>query len=327
VVSVQVFSLECEYETVSYPDSGVPDRGILRDEPLARYTSARLGGPADYLITVETTEALIGFVRWARDKGLIWCVLGSGSNVLVADAGFRGLVIINKARRVTIGHEGRVYAEAGANLSSLARSCINRGLAGLEWAVSVPGTVGGAVVGNAGAHGGDVAGNLESATVLDPSGTVSEWSVDRLGFEYRDSVIKRRAHSAPLVVISATFLLMPSDPTELVGRADEFAERRKATQPPGASIGSMFKNPPGDFAGRLIDSVGLKGKQVGGAQISPVHANFFVNTGSATADDVKSLIDLARVAVQKRFGVELELEIELLGEWHHAATGDTISSL
>jgi UDP-N-acetylmuramate dehydrogenase len=240
--------------------------------------------------------------------------LGSGSNVLVADAGVRGLVILNRARHVEI--EGaRVYAEAGANLSSLARSCITRGLAGLEWAVSVPGTVGGAVVGNAGAFGGDIAGSLASATILEPDGKVSEWPVERFEYRYRDSLLKRRPAETAWVVLAAKLALTPADPAELAGRADEFVARRRATQPPGASVGSMFKNPPGDFAGRLIEAAGLKGTQIGGAQISTVHANFFVNTAHATAADVKALIDLARGRVQGRFGVELALEIELIGEW------------
>lgn len=290
------------------------DLKIMRDEPLARYTAARIGGAADWLVVVESVGMAIEAVQAAQHQGLAWCVMGSGSNVLVADAGLRGLVIINKARHVVIEGE-RVYAEAGANLSSLARSCIARGLAGLEWAVSVPGTVGGAVVGNAGAHGGDVAGNLTSAIILELDGKISEWPVERFEYGYRDSMIKRRPAEPAPVVLAARFELTADDPAELAGRADEFVARRKATQPPGASLGSMFKNPSGDYAGRLIEAAGLKGTKIGGAQISPVHANFFVNTGNATATDVKMLIDLARERVKGRFGVELVLEVELIGEW------------
>jgi UDP-N-acetylmuramate dehydrogenase len=288
---------------------------ILKDEPLARYTSARIGGPADWLAMVESVEALIEMVQAARERGLAWRVLGSGSNVLIADAGVRGVVIINKARRMVLEQTGQVYADSGANLSSLARSCIARGLAGLEWAVSVPGTVGGAVVGNAGAHGGDVAQSLCRAEVLEPGGTVNEWPVEKLEYAYRDSLLRRWAPPPTPVVVGATFALTPGDPAELAARADGFVARRKRTQPPGASMGSMFKNPAGDYAGRLIEAVGLKGTQVGGAQISSVHANFFVNLGSASATDVKALIDLAREQVRQRFGVGLELEIELVGEW------------
>jgi UDP-N-acetylmuramate dehydrogenase len=295
--------------------SWLGDLEILGNEPLARYTSARIGGPAQWLVNVDSIETLIRAVRVARDQGLAWRVLGSGSNVLVADAGVSGLVIINKARHVDFKEDNKVYAEAGANLSTLARRCIARGWAGLEWAVSVPGTVGGAVVGNAGAHGSDIAANLDSAAVLEPDGTVVEWPLEKLAYGYRDSLLKRFAAQFSPVVLAATFALAPGDPVELAARAEEFVARRRATQPPGASMGSMFKNPQGDYAGRLIEAVGLKGVQVGGAHISPVHANFFVNTGNATAADVKALIDLAQERVLRRFGVELQLEIELVGNW------------
>jgi len=270
---------------------------------------------------VKSSGALIRAVRTACEQGLAWRVLGSGSNVLVADAGVRGLVIVNRTRRIVIEDSGRVNAEAGASLSSLARQCIARGLAGLEWAVNVPGTVGGAVVGNAGAFGGDVAGNLSSATVLGLDGKLVEWPVARFEYGYRDSALKRMAHQAMPTVVTATFALMPGDPVELARRAEEFAARRKKTQPPGASMGSMFRNPPGDYAGRLIEAAGLKGMRVGGAQISPVHANFFINTGDATAADVKALIDLVREQVQQLYGVALELEIEFWGDWPSANTG------
>jgi UDP-N-acetylmuramate dehydrogenase len=244
-----------------------------------------------------------------------WRILGSGSNVLVADAGVRGLVIINRTRFVAMGDQGRVYAESGANLSSLARTCIARGLGGLEWAVNVPGTVGGAVVGNAGAHGGDVAGCLERALLLWSDGTVVEWSVEQFEYDYRNSALKRMPTGESPVVLAALFALRRGDPSELAQRANEYQARRKATQPVGASMGSIFKNPVGDFAGRLIEVSGLKGAVVGGAQISPVHANFFVNMGEATASDVKELIDLTRAAVREQLGIELELEIELIGDW------------
>jgi UDP-N-acetylmuramate dehydrogenase len=241
--------------------------------------------------------------------------LGAGSNVLVSDAGVSGLVVINRAREIVFEQDQRVYAEAGANLSSLARKCIARGLAGLEWAISVPGTVGGAVVGNAGAHGGDIARDLESATLLALDGAIVEWPVEAFEYDYRDSALKRYAQHERPVVLAALFALEQGDPAEMSVQAAAYAARRKATQPPGASMGSMFKNPPGDHAGRLIEAVGLKGTHVGGAQISPIHANFFVNSGGATAADVKSLIDLAQRRVFDRFGVELALEIELLGDW------------
>jgi UDP-N-acetylmuramate dehydrogenase len=299
-------------EGLSFP---VRNLDIKEYESLARFTSARIGGPADWLAVVDDIGALIKLVLVAQDQGVPWRILGSGSNVLVADAGVRGLVIINRTRFVAMDDRGRVYAESGANLSSLARSCISRGLGGLEWAINVPGTVGGAVVGNAGAHGGNIAGCLDRALLLWGGGTVVEWSVEQFEYDYRNSVLKRLPPGESPVVLSALFSLQRDDPSELAQRANEYQNRRKATQPAGASMGSIFKNPVGDFAGRLIDVAGLKGAVVGGAQISPVHANFFVNTGGASASDVKQLIDLTRTTVRERFGVELELEIELIGEW------------
>jgi len=302
-------------EVGSFLGSPIKNLVVRENEPLARYTSARIGGPAEWLALVDSTGMLIKLVIAAKDQRLPWRILGSGSNVLVADAGVRGLVIINRTRFVAMGNTGRVYAESGTNLSSLARNCMARGLAGLEWAVSVPGTVGGAIVGNAGAHGGDMASCLDRAVLLWSDGTVAEWSVEQFEYAYRYSVLKRSSAAESPVVLAALFALRPGDPEMLAQRADEYIARRKTTQPSGASMGSVFKNPAGDFAGRLIDVSGLKGAQIGGAQISPVHANFVVNIGGATASDVKKLIDLARATVRDKLGIELELEIELIGDW------------
>ena len=179
----------------------------------------------------------------------------------------------------------------------------------------MPGTVGGAVAGNAGAHGSDIASDLLSATILNEANDVVEWTKSDLQFEYRSSRIKREARSKQPVILAATFQLTLADASELARQADEFNDYRRRTQPPGASMGSMFKNPPGEAAGRLIDQCGLKGTRVGDAEISMVHANFFVNHGQAKASDVKALIDLAQQRVKEKFGIKLELEIELLGEW------------
>jgi UDP-N-acetylmuramate dehydrogenase len=248
-------------------------------------------------------------IAWAYNVPLL--VLGSGSNVLISDSGIRGLVVVNRAKNIRF-EETRVVAESGAGFIRLARQCIGLGLAGLEWAIAVPGTVGGAVVGNAGAHGGDTAGTLEEAVVITPEG---ECRLDSgsLGYEYRSSIIKREGWDC--VILMAMFALEASTREELSGRADRYTAHRKTTQPPGATMGSTFKNPPGDYAGRLIEAAGLKGSQRGGAMISPMHANFFINVGDATAQDFKALIDLAREKVQSEFGVMLELEIELVGEW------------
>ena len=292
--------------------------GVRRNEPLARHTSARIGGPADLLVEVRSAGELARVVRLARSHGVPWCILGGGSNVLVADAGVRGLVILNRARQVHFPAEGWVRAESGASLSPLARQCIARGWAGLEWAVNVPGTVGGAVVGNAGAFGGDVAGVLHSVALLESDGRIRQWPAAALEYGYRTSRLKG---DGDRVVLVATFRLQPADRSALEAFAEQVSRRRKASQPPGASMGSIFKNPPGDYAGRLIEAAGLKGMQVGEAQISPHHANFFINRGAARAADVKALIDLARQRVEEQFGVRLELEIELVGAWDGEGRG------
>ncbi len=288
-------------------------------EPLSRYTTARVGGPADLLIEARTTDELVALVQRADALGMPSFILGGGANVLISDRGVRGLVIVNRAKEIRwrlLDASARVEADSGVALVSLARECIERGLGGLEWAIGVPGTVGGAVVGNAGAHGADVNANLYMARVLSRGAAAPEWWTRRqFAFEYRASALKRYAPAARPVVLSALFDLKRDHRGNLELRANDYNEKRRASQPPGATLGSMFKNPPGDFAGRLIEAAGLKGRRVGQAQISARHANFFVNTGNATAADIKALIDLAREEVLARFSVQLELEIELLGDW------------
>ena len=296
-------------------------------ERLARYTTARIGGPADVLIEAASAGELQTIVTAAHQIELPIFILGGCANVLVSDAGIRGLTIINKAKRIEFREGGFVWCESGTVLPTLARECIARGLGGLEWAVGVPGTVGGAVVGNAGAHGRDIGADLISATILNAGHVVEEWSKADLQFEYRSSRIKRiqelgvrsqeqgATRNTQYVVLAATFQLTPGDRSALEQRASEFHEYRRRTQPPGASMGSMFKNPLGSAAGRLIDACGLKGTRIGDAEISTVHANFFVNHGRARAADVKGLIDLAKAQVLEKFGLELELEIELVGNW------------
>ena len=234
--------------------------------------------------------------------------------MLVSDRGVRGIVVLNRAKDVIFdnGSKPKVRAEAGVVFSNLARRAASHGLAGLEWAAAVPGTVGGAVYGNAGAFGGDMAGSLIQAELLTETGRET-WPVEKMGYGYRTSVLKRQ--SLKFVVLWADLRLEHSTKEEVSAKISELSERRKATQPPGASMGSMFKNPPGDFAGRLIEAAGLKGTRIGSAEISPVHANFFVSHSQTKADDVRALVDLAQKSVAEKFGVNLELEIELIGDW------------
>ncbi len=302
---------------------------VRRDEPLARYTAMRIGGPADLLLVCESVAELRQTVAAAAAHGVPWIVLGGGCNVLVSDQGLRGLVIINRAANVQYPpienaalEDGwqhapgphSVRAEAGAQIALLARGTVERGLGGLEWATGLPGTVGGAVVGNAGAFEGDIAAVLHSALVLGDDGHVVERPASWFEFDYRTSRIKRqRPGQRGDVLLSAEFALRPGEQAALEARAAEIMEWRKTRHPSGATMGSTFKNPPGSHAGYLIEQAGLRGHRIGGAQISELHGNFFMNVGDASARDVLALIEHARAEVQRRFGVALELEIELLG--------------
>lgn len=287
---------------------------LLRDEPLAKYTAARLGGPADWLYIARRSNAELVEVLttcWANDLPVH--VIGGGANVLISDEGIRGLVVINRFSAIEFLDEGQVWVTAGTGLTVLARRCASRGLAGLEWAVSVPGTVGGAVVGNAGAHGGDMAGTVRRITLVDMQDGQQTIDVDQMNYGYRTSMLKARSDRR-FVVLEALMQLTPDEPAQIEARMDAMIEQRKRTQPPGASLGSVFKNPPGDYAGRLIEAAGLKGYAIGGAQVSPVHANFFINRGAATARDYYTLIGHVREMVAAQFGVWLEPEIEIAGE-------------
>lgn len=281
---------------------------------LARYTSARIGGPADALVIANSANELAEIMSQLWELNTPNVLLGGGSNMLVSDRGVRGIVVLNRAKDVIFdnGSKPKVRAEAGVVFSNLARRAASHGLAGLEWAAAVPGTVGGAVYGNAGAFGGDMAGSLIQAELLTETGRET-WPVEKMGYGYRTSVLKRQ--SLKFVVLWADLRLEHSTKEEVSAKISELSERRKATQPPGASMGSMFKNPPGDFAGRLIEAAGLKGTRIGSAEISPVHANFFVSHSQTKADDVRALVDLAQKSVAEKFGVNLELEIELIGDW------------
>lgn len=283
---------------------------------LSNYTTARLGGPADAMLVANAADELASFVAslWALE--IPFFLLGSGANLLVSDSGFRGVVILNKARNIKIDTHHTpptVWAESGANLGSVARQAALRGLSGLEWAATVPGTLGGAVYGNAGAHGADIQSNLLLADILHREEGRQEWPLERMQYSYRGSALKRQPGQA--VVLAARLKLTNGDPQTIKATMEKYSEQRRATQPPGASLGSMFKNPPGDYAGRLIEAAGLKGYRSGEAEISPLHANFFVNHGQATAADIYHLIQTAQHKVLETSGVALELEIELIGDW------------
>lgn len=305
--------------------SGIPANAVDRleaqfgdqmtcDQPLAKYTSARIGGPAAVMLSATSADMLASMVEEVWALNLPYLILGGGSNVLISDAGVQAVVILNKAKQVVFDEQSpSVWAESGANFGVIARQAGQRGLTGLEWAAGIPGTVGGAVVGNAGAHGGDTAGDLILAEVLHRTEGRETWPPAKLAYGYRTSILKTKPGLA--VVLAASFRLAQGQPEAIREKMDEFLAFRKRTQPPGASMGSMFKNPPDDYAGRLIEAAGLKGYRLGQAQISELHANFFLNHGGATAEEVYALIRTARQTVEDQTGIRLALEIELVGEW------------
>lgn len=301
---------------------------LQQDVSLARYTSARVGGPAKAFLVVETGTELVDAAMHLWELGLPFMVLGNGSNILVSDSGIDEVVVLNNARLVRFNDQAEpvtVWAESGASLGLVARKAAAQGYSGMEWAVGIPGTIGGAIVGNAGTKDGDTAGKLILAEILHPTGLEpsnrgpilrEEWPVSKLEYAYRTSILKRQPGP---VVLAGLFKLEREDPETILATMEAYNERRKRTQPPGASMGSMFKNPPDDFSGRLIDACGLKGTRIGDAEISSVHANFFINRGQATAADIRGLLQLAQAEVAAKFGIQLELEIEIVGNW--AANG------
>jgi UDP-N-acetylmuramate dehydrogenase len=289
---------------------------------LANHTTLRLGGPADLWLVVENVAELVEVVNLAREHGLPVSMLGGGANLLIREGGIKGLVVQNRAGRVAFpanvneaGEPVTLVAESGVVLPNLARRCAKRGLSGLEWAVGVPGTMGGAVVNNAGAYGSDMARQLLRVELLSPTGERVWQPVEWFEYNYRTSRLKRQARrEGQWIVLQAELQLATASVAEVEAKTNRFNAQRKACQPPGATIGSMFKNPAGDYAGRLIEGAGLKGYRCGQAQISPIHANFFQNLGGATASEVLNLIETAQRAVAEQFGITLELEIEVVGE-------------
>ena len=306
---------------------------ILEHEPLARYVGWRIGGPARFFTSVKTTAEMLEAIRWGRDREVPIFLLGGGTNILVADGGFPGLVIRNRAMGYRVeeaGDEATLHIASGAPMAGTARRMAGQGLGGLVWAEGLPGTVGGAVYGNAGCYGGDTAGNLVRATILRPDGEVEEWTAERFHFRYRGSAIKpeQRSSSAQApdryarvpglpspVVLEASLRLHRDDPQKLALEMAEIAAARRSKTPSGSSCGSSFKNPPGTTAGRLLDMAGLKGTRVGGASVSPKHANFIVNDGRGTATDVRRLGELVRDEIERGFGVRLVHEVVFLGDW------------
>jgi UDP-N-acetylmuramate dehydrogenase len=287
------------------------------DEPLAPLTTMRVGGPADLYAEARTAFEVRGVLRFARSRGIPLLVLGRGSNLVVADAGIRGLVLRIRSEGIRVDGR-RVSAEAGVLMARLSTVARDAKLGGAEFALAIPGTIGGAVWANAGAHDADVRSILATAAVLPGDGGLeADLDADALGLAYRDSRLKHPAGPCPDVVISAAFDLDPAEPAEIGRRLAEIRAWRREHQPVSVpSAGSVFRNPPGtESAGALIDRAGLKGTRIGGAAVSDRHANFIVNTGGATASDIRRLAEHIRGRVADRFGVVLDYEVAFAGDW------------
>jgi UDP-N-acetylmuramate dehydrogenase len=299
----------------------------IENEPLAKYTSWRIGGPARYFANAATPEELREALAWARERAIEVFVLGGGTNVLARDTGYGGLILRYRSQELRVedqGDSGRAWIAAGAPMAGTVRKLAGRGWGGLQWAEGLPGTIGGAVFGNAGCYGGDVASALARAWLL-IGDAIEEWPVGRFEYGYRTSALKsddRRptiddsssiVHRPSSIVLAAEFTIHRADGRELAAQMERTAAERKRKTPWGSSCGSVFKNPPGESAGRLIEAAGLKGARVGGAEIAQKHANYIVNLGGASSEDVLRLIEIAREQVFKEFRVELELEVRIVG--------------
>ena len=301
--------------------SALPE-GVEADYPLARLTTIRTGGPADFFARPDSVDRLAGLLAWAKEGGIEVGVVGSGSNLLVADAGFRGLVVKLDGSLAAIEQEGeRLRCGGGARLPQAAARAARAGLSGLEFGVNIPGTVGGAVRMNANAYGGELARVLEWVEICSPEGS-DRREPAQLGFRYRRSNLGPRE-----IVARASFALSPAAPETVKATLAEMRASRKAAQPSGIkTFGSTFKNPDdpraeGRSAGVLLDEAGCRGLTVGGARFSEKHANFVENMGEATTADVVALMEAGRRRVRDRLGVELEAEVQFLGEVDPVETG------
>jgi UDP-N-acetylmuramate dehydrogenase len=286
-----------------------------RDESLARFTTMRVGGPADLFAEVRNLFELRAIARFARTRDIPLFLVGRGSDLVISDSGIGGLVVVVRAAGLRVEGE-QLTAEAGVQMAKTSTVSKNAGLSGLEFGLAIPGTVGGAVWANAGAHGSDVQGVLVEAAVMGADGEERRLGPGDLGMAYRETTLKHSADGRPDVVLEATFALEPTEPDTIAERLGDIRRWRQEHQPIGQkSAGSVFRNPEGESAGHLIDELGLKEHRVGGAMVSPMHANFIVNTGGATAADVRGLGQLVRQTVRRERGIDLAYEVEFVGDW------------
>ena len=286
---------------------------VLEAEPMSKHTTFRIGGPADLFVAPENTDEIKKLIAICKEEEVPYFILGNGSNLLVSDKGYRGVIIqlYRSFGQITL-KENEIHAQAGALLSGIAAMAREASLTGFEFAGGIPGTLGGAVVMNAGAYGGEMKDVLKEVTVLTPEGEIVTLQADELQMGYRTSVVKEAGY----IVLEAVISLKEGNPEEIKNRMQELAAMRSSKQPLSyPSAGSTFKRPEGYFAGKLIMDSGLRGYQVGGAQVSEKHCGFVINAGNATAKDVTTLMaDVQRIVMEK-FGVKLEPEVKLLGEF------------
>lgn len=286
---------------------------VLLDEPMKKHTTFRIGGPSDYFVLPKNIEEVKGVIALCKEKEVPFYILGNGSNLLVSDDGFRGVIIQLYKNMSHIEVEGNaIRAQVGALLSKIAAEALQNGLTGFEFASGIPGTLGGAVVMNAGAYGGEMKDVLKSVTVADGEGNIIKLSADELNLGYRTSIVK----TAGYLVLEAEISLKEGIPEEIKALMKDLTERRTSKQPlEFPSAGSTFKRPEGYFAGKLIMDSGLRGYRVGGAQVSEKHCGFVINAGGATAADVRALIQDVQNTVYEKFGVMLEPEVRFLGDF------------
>ena len=285
---------------------------ILIDEPMSRHTTFRVGGPADFFVTPKTKEEVRDVIRICKEAGMPYYIMGNGSNLLVSDAGYRGVIVQIYKEMNEVKVEGDlVKAQAGALLSGIAAKALGAELSGFEFASGIPGTIGGACVMNAGAYGGEMKDVLESVTVLTGEGKIIELGRNELELGYRTSVIAKKGY----IVLGAVLKLERGDGEKIKTYMDELKEKRVTKQPlEYPSAGSTFKRPEGYFAGKLIEDAGLRGFQVGGAQVSEKHCGFVINRDHATAADIMELMRQVQIRVKENSGVDLEPEVKRLGD-------------
>ena len=296
---------------------------VKREEPMGKHTTFRIGGPAGYFLCPDTPEALKKIVEFCNTEEIPWFILGNGSNLLVSDRGYRGAVIqLHRNFQKTELEKDVIRAQAGALLSAIAAAALKAGLTGMEFASGIPGTLGGAVVMNAGAYGGEIRDILTETLLMDREGRIFSLPGEQLEMGYRTSLVKQKGW----VVLEAKLKLQPGDPAQIRSRMEELKRQRCEKQPlEYPSAGSTFKRPEGYFAGKLIMDAGLRGFTVGGAQVLEKHCGFVINRGNASAEDVRSLIFQVQDRVYRQFGVKLEPEVRFLGEFEDTEEKSVVS--